>query len=496
MDQATLQSQHAQNKQIEAGLVLSGLNQLKSSGAMDHNYAYVVTVILSQIGMNRSQNNIEDSGALQNAISKGQTQFASMQQFMALLEGNTQWDSSRNEAYWPANFEQDHDSQLQNFANAFGQFFYNTTGKNDDSSTTTTQLTVDFTLPKAEDGFAAGTKLVIDPCAGKVYANGKQVTSGAFSDILGRVQDYVKNIAEYVYGSSSYTLPTSGSTVPQFLASAMANLQTSIDQAPQSFESKCFGSGGSAITSFAGAVNTNPLITSAEELYSQFATTNNSAGTPIADDIKAVYLGGSTDQLWEDMSGMMAFWMKDKMNGQSSSTSSAPSGSQFLPTTGFDYDTWRDAINKVQYAQDNLGVKNSVRYWGDIKYWLDQAHTDLDNKNFAGAKTALANALSYLRKGNGNAILRHCTQGVMDAQGYVNTLNQPEKPVISDSGMFNSVQSALSMGASTYQSQTQQNSALVQQESSMLTSYDQIGQSIITAVNKSEQTIAGNLKSS
>ena len=488
--------QHAQQaRSNELNQILGFNSSIASSFAYNHNYAYIVTVILSKIGMNRSQNNIEDKGALQNEISKGQTQFASMQQFMALLEGNTQWDSKNKDAYWPGGFQQSHNTDLKNFARAFGQFFWNSgSGGDTDPSTTTVDLNIDLRLPSAVGHYPAGTELIVNPTANEVMAtlpSGQKVNAtGTFGGILSKVDTYMQNVEKYVTGSSKRF--SSGSTVPQYLVMAMANLQSNIDDAPDKFFTNCVEGSGS-ISSFAGAVNTNPLITSAQELYAKFAEAKGVNGsTTIAADIQALYNdpNGSTSLLWNDMAGIMDDWMKNKMADQSSSSgTAAPSGSTVLypsgtQNTGAYLNAAENAIQEVITLLWAAGAPYTSA--------LEQAMNDLKQSppNKEGALsilTAIKNDISSEHGGIWNVINEQLNTAISDTE------NCPT--AISDPGLFNEVQSALSMGASTYQSQTQQNSAAVQQETSTLTSYDQIGQSIITAVNKSEETIAGNLKS-
>jgi len=485
------------------------LNQMLGDPSKDlaycHNYAYIVTVILSKVGMNRTQNNIEDKGAVQNEISKGQTQFASMQQFMALLEGNTQWDSKKKEAYWPGGFQKAHENDMNNFVNAFGQFFFNK-GKGADNSTTTTALNIDYTLPGEFAGYPPGTKVIINPCANKVLvtAPGKapKIYSGTGTDnpfhyVLSNEQTYIKKVMKYVTGSS--TIPANGSTVPQYLATAMASFQSSVDDAPESFFKKCFAH-SYEFSSFAGTPNDNPLISSAESLYQRFSETTGTDGVSIATTLDNAYLNGdATDQtqLWNDCNAMMADWMQNKMGNQSSSSgSSAPAGSQYLLPTGA-------ALPPVPPTQAEIDsvVKQLKTYLNEIGgtspalagLFID-AIQQVEKKPLTQAE--LNKAKSDMETvGN---IMGGKVKTALDNLGntIAGLIKYPKAKALNDTGLFNEVQSALSMGASTYQSQTQQNAAAVQQQSSMLTSYDQIGQSIITAMNKAEQTIAGNLKSS
>jgi len=500
------------------------LNQMLGDPSKDlaycHNYAYIVTVILSQVGMNRTQNNIEDKGAVQSEISKGQTQFASMQQFMALLEGNTQWDSKKKEAYWPSGFESSHTNDITNFANAFGQFFLNT-GANADNSTTTTSLNIDFTLPSEFAGFPPQTKIIINPCANKVLvtAPGKAPkiytgtgTDNPFHYVLSNEQTYIKKVMKYVTGST--TIPADGSTVPQYLATAMASLQSNIDDAPESFFSKCFVH-SNEYSGFAGNPNDNPLITSAEQLYANFNEADGVNGSPVATNILNVYeqKSGATNELWNDMAGMMANWMQNKMSNQSSTSGdSAPSGSIYITPKGvpsnevwsYDSSSVVSELNSIaKYIDDNGGLWFERRScYDDVTEHMIPAVQASGGYDFSSAirwaKYALADMTDFSGPGKGFKAYGEL-QGVI---GKLQTLENEKNAFngqfhsMTETGLFNQVQSSISMGASTYQSQTQQNAAAVQQQSSMLTSYDQIGQSIITAMNKAEQTIAGNLKSS
>ncbi len=504
----------------------SVLGQLHRNYSFGHNYAFVVICVLSQIGMNRTQNNIQDKGALQKQIAKGQTQFATMQQFMSLLEGNTQWDSSKKQAYWPPSFVENHGTQMKNFVNAFGQFFDNTSGPNTDPSTTAQDLTIDYTLPEATAHYPKGTKISIDPVNGRVECEKPGATSysvdttGDFSGILGKVTTYLNAVQTQIFGSDKYSMSDLTGTVPQCLAIAMANLQTTVDGGPKSFFIDCV-SGSGSIQSFAGDVDSNPLITSASSLYSNYAGCTGINGTDMASTLDTAFQNESTanmNTVWQDMAGTMADWMSNKMNNQSSSTgSTAPSGAEWIASNGIpsmqdnfvpNPQTVKNAMQGLNetysYVMNYSGpwepdatqaVKNHINFYGKPR--LNEGNWTGVQQVCSWIENDFTNWL-YLGPGKNNPGYK----AIASVSADMGDILQQEKDYkasfknIGDPGLFNETQSSLSLGASTYQSQTQQNSASVQQDSSTLTSYDQIGQSIITAMNKAEQTIAGNLKSS
>lgn len=524
MTQLNEQTQNAQHKMLNQDMVLNGIMNTIESFAYGHNYAYIVTVILSQIGMNKSENNIEDTGALQKEISKGQTQFSTMQQFMSLLESNTSWNGSSKTAYWPPSFEKNNEAQMNNFVNAFGQFFWNSGSSNDDTSTTTTDFNINYTLSAPFSSghvtYPAGTKIIINPCAGSVSVQTPGSASptvipfgGPFATVLTNVRSYIDKVSEFVTGSS-YNFPAPGSTVPQYLAAAMANLQTNIDSSPEGFQKDCFTQSATTnpIQTFAGDIDTNPVLTSAESLYSNFAGANGVDGAAMTSTIQSVYEGKSnTSTLWNDMAGMMADWMQNKMSGQSSTGGTVPPGatyiypwgtndsvntnsSEFLTATA----DLQDAYNEVNaYNLAGNQAKAQQQILQAIQKVQDQlAKRPLTVQEMQSAigdiNSAMGDITSY-QKTWGSKNFAEAQKQLGWSKGHLEAAAQAP---ISEPGLFDTVQSSISMGASTYQSQTQQNAAEIQQESSTLTSYDQIGQSIITAVNKSEQTIAGNLKSS
>lgn len=338
--------------QQEMGMVKNQLSAAMSQSHSGTNFVYAVIVLLGMIGIGRTQNNIQDKGAVQQALSKSQTAFANITQFFKGLENATQWDGKKKTAWWDLSQVEDGamGQQFNNMINSFGQMFWNGTagGANTDKSDKQSELELIFTVNGAmakKLGVKPGSQIMIQPWkGGNCYVKGE--VGGSWSKLAGgspayhfkdEYRAYLEKVEAYVYGkntpqSEGMSDPIDSKYPPQFLIEAAANFQSQADDTPDGFNAALLSKDSDPFSAIGGKPSDDATLHSYQALYSAFNEMakpkefTGGGSHPISWFFLHQFQGekGYEKPIWQIFEQMMGDWMKKKMSDSGSDAKGSP----------------------------------------------------------------------------------------------------------------------------------------------------------------------------
>jgi len=313
-------------------IVESKKQVISESEAAKVNFAMIVIHAVSDIGIERFTNQLQDLGSFQDQVGFAQSAFGSIQAAFATFEKNSYWNGTHVQF---SNSLKDSYGTISDFEKAVYGLFKNmpltVPGGNYKAVNTPTWESIKIAIKK--------------PGGGYVYIQPFNKNGSVNESSYNLVHKFIHSLNGYMFPPQSgagTNIPNGsemGNHMPIYIAMALSEMQVKLDNNPNylvdaggNFLPKYNGmfQNGTLFNNLFGSFNSDAPLEAIQNLATLLSTKTNDIGTLLSQILVTGYLNPPFDpkQMLQPFADLMADYMKNKYQGSPSGPSD-PSG--YLP---------------------------------------------------------------------------------------------------------------------------------------------------------------------